>query len=84
MILDAILLVFQGVITVLLAPFGFISVGVDFISKILLFTPFLQVIAYIIPFKNILPLIIITFSLVGIRITISIIKFILKFIPGLG
>ena len=81
MIFDAILLLFEGLIRVLLAPLTLVNITVDFISSISAIRPFLQVVAYLIPFSNILPLIVLSFSILGIKITISIITFILKFIP---
>ena len=83
MIFDAILLIFQGLIKVLLAPLAVVNIAVDFVSSIAIIRPFLQIVAYIIPFQSILPLIILSLTLMGIRITIAIITFILKFIPGM-
>lgn len=81
MIIDLLLLVIQGALSVLLLPLTVINVAVDFISGIPVFVSFLQVVAYILPWSNILPLIILTLSLVLLRIGISVVKTIWDLLP---
>ena len=52
MITDAILLLFQGILNVLLLPLTVINIAVDFVSSIPVVTEFLQVAAYMIPWSN--------------------------------
>lgn len=81
MIIDLLLLVIQGALSVLLLPLTAINITVDFISSIPVFVSFLQVVAYILPWSNILPLIILNLSLVVLRIGISIVKTIWDLLP---
>ena len=81
MIVDMILLVLQGVLEVLLLPLTVINIGVDFIASIPVITEFLQIIAYVLPFSNLLPLIILNVALFGFRIAISLVKTIWDVLP---
>ena len=79
MIINGILLVFQGIINVLLSPLSILSVGVDFLSSITVVQQFLQVVAYLFPWSYILPLITFIVSVFVFRIAMSIVKLILDF-----
>ena len=81
MIIDLILLVLQGALNILLLPLSVVNVAVDFLSGIPLFVSFLQVIAYILPRGNILPLIILTISIIVLKIGISVVKTIWSLLP---
>jgi len=81
MIVDMILLVLQGVLNILLLPLEVINVGVDFIASIPIIIEFLQIIAYILPWSNLLPLIFFTVALFFFRIGISLVKTVLDVIP---
>lgn len=81
MIIDGLLLVFQGCLNVLLLPLTVVNITVDFLSGLTVFTSFLQVIAYILPWSNILPLIILTIAIIGFKIVVSILKTIWEIIP---
>ena len=81
MIIDLILLVLQGALNILLLPLSVVNVAVDFLSGIPLFVSFLQVIAYILPWGNILPLIILTISIIVLKIGISVVKTIWSLLP---
>ena len=84
MITDLILLVLQGVLNVLLLPLTVINIGVDLVSSLPVTTEFLQVAAYMIPWSNILPLILLVIAFFIFRIALAIIKTIWKFIPVVG
>ena len=81
MITNGILLVFQGIINVLLSPLTVLNISIDFLSSIPYINDFLCVCAYLLPFNNLLPLIILVCSIFVFRITVSIIKLVLDFIP---
>lgn len=81
MIIDGILFVLKGVLNILLAPLNIVNIGVDFLSGIPIFAEFLQVVAYIMPWTNILPLIFIVGGLFSMRIVISIIKTLWNLLP---
>lgn len=83
MIIDGLLLIFQGALNVLLLPLTVVNVTVDFISSIPVFVSFLQVIAYILPFGNLLPLFTLTFAIITFKIAVSLIKTIWQLIPFL-
>lgn len=84
MILDAILLILKNCAGVLLMPLTFIDMAVDFVASIPLVMSFLQVIAYLLPWQNLIPLIAITISIIGFRIVLSIINIVLKIVPFFG
>lgn len=84
MIFDAILLLLQRIIQILLAPLTVLNIGIDLVSSIPVVTEFLQVVAYMIPWSNILPLILLMILILLFKSVVSIITFLMKFIPGLG
>lgn len=81
MIVDLFLLVLQGVLNILLLPLTVVNIGVDFVSSIPVITQFLQVVAYVLPWVNLLPLITIIVALGFFRIAIALIKVINEIIP---
>lgn len=81
MIINLFLLVLQGALSILLLPLTVVNIVIDFVSGITVFVSFLQVIAYILPWSNILPLIVLTISLIGLRIGIAIVKTIWDLLP---
>lgn len=81
MIIDLILLVLQGVLNILLLPLTVVNITVDFIGSIPVITEFLQVVAYILPWTNLLPLIAIVIVLFMLRIGIAVLKLFKDVIP---
>lgn len=81
MIVDGILLVLQGVAFVLLLPLEGLNIAIDFISSIPIVVSFLQVIAYIIPWTNILPLILLVVAIIIFKIAVSLVKTIWQLLP---
>lgn len=81
MITNAILSVFQVVLNIILLPLTVINIGIDFVSSIPVVTQFLQIVAYMLPFSNLLPLIILVIMLLILRVGIALIKFMIEFIP---
>ncbi|MCI8617513.1 MAG: hypothetical protein HFJ60_04635 [Clostridia bacterium] len=81
MIVDAILLLFQGILNVLLAPLSVLNIAIDFVSSIPVITSFLQVVAYVIPWSNILPLIILSIAIISFRTVFTLIRTVWNFIP---
>ena len=83
MLINAILLVLQGVLNVLLSPLTVINIGVDFISSIPIVSEFLGIIAYVLPWTNLLPLIAIIVSIFIFRIAVALIRSVKAVIPFL-
>ena len=81
MITDGILLVFQGLINIILSPISIINISVDFISSITLVTQFLQIVVYILPWSNLMPLITLIITLSLFRIAVALVKLVVEFIP---
>lgn len=81
MIFNAILLVLQGVLNILLLPLTAINIAVDFVASIPVVMEFMQVVAYVIPWSNILPLIALLIAIFIFRIVVAIIKFVNDVIP---
>lgn len=84
MIVDLILLIVQGILNVLLLPLTVINIAVDFVSSLPVTIEFLQVAAYMIPWSNILPLILLVIGIFLFRGTLAVIKAVWKFIPFAG
>lgn len=81
MITNGILLVFQGLLNVVLAPLTVLNIAVDISSSIPVVSQFLLVVAYIVPWSNLLPLFIIVIAIFTFRIALALIKLIVDFIP---
>ena len=81
MIVDMILLVLQGVLNIILLPLEAVNISVDLIASIPVISEFLQIIAYILPWANLLPLILFTVGLFVFRIAVSLVKTVLDVIP---
>lgn len=84
MITNAILLAFQGVLNVLLTPLSVFNIGVDFVSSIPIISSFIKIIAYVLPWSKLTPLISLTVGLFTFRITLALIRLVKGFIPTMG
>ena len=84
MIVDGILLVLKIIVEILLSPFTVINIAVDFIGSIPVVMSFIQIVAYVLPWGNILPVIILIFSIFVFRIIVALVNLILKFVPFFG
>lgn len=84
MIIDGILLVLKGILSVLLAPLSPLSIAVDFLGSIPVVTQFLQIVAYVLPWVNLLPLFAIIFASFAFRVVLAVIKLVWNFIPLIG
>ena len=67
----------------MLSPLNLVSWTLDKIMNIPLLTSFLEVVAYIIPWGYLYPLILIIFGIIGFKIIISLIKTIWDILPVL-
>ena len=81
MITNGILLIFQNFLNIILLPLTVFNVVIDIASSIPFIAQFLQVVAYIVPWSNILPIILIIFSMFSFRIGMALIKLIIYIIP---
>lgn len=81
MITNGILLIFQNFLNIILLPLTVFNVVIDVASSIPFIAQFLQVVAYIVPWSNILPIILIMFSMFSFRIVMALIKLIIYIIP---
>lgn len=81
MILDAILNVLSNVFSLVLSPLDAISFSIDIWSSIGFVANFIKVIAYIFPWNNILPIIVISFLIINFRNIIGTIVAVLNLIP---
>lgn len=84
MIIDMILVVIQGFLNIILSPLTLIDFAVDFVASIPIVTNFLQIVAYVLPWGNLLPLIIGTFSIFLFRISLALIRTLLSIITLRG
>ena len=84
MIVDAILLLVQGVLNVLLAPLTIINIAVDFVAGIPVLGSFINVVAYVLPWAKLLPLITLIVGIFTLRIGIALVRLIKGFIPTMS
>lgn len=83
MITDAILSFFTNISGILLAPLSIVNVAVDLVTSIPVVGKFLTIVAYVIPWDNLVPIFVIIFAMLFLRIAISILRFIITLIPGI-
>ena len=81
MIVDMILGLLANVLSVFLAPLEIINIGIDIISSIPIVAGFIQIIAYLLPWDNLLPLIFIIFAILAFKLVIAGITALLDLIP---
>ena len=84
MIVNAILLLVQGVLNVLLAPLTIINIVVDFVAGIPVVGSFINVVAYVLPWAKLLPLITLIVGIFTLRIGIALVRLIKGFIPTMS
>lgn len=72
MILNGIFLVFQHILEVLFTPISLLNISIDFISSIPVVSSFLRIVAYLLPWSNIMPVILLTIAMFLFRIAIAI------------
>lgn len=82
MITNAILSFFSSIAGFILSPLTVLDFVVDLVTSVPVVTKFIMFVAYIIPWHNLLPLFLAIFALLGFRIAVALIKFIITFIPG--
>lgn len=81
MILDLGLSVLDTLLVFLLSPLQLITISVDFLSSFDFVSEFFTVVAWLIPWGNILPLIILVFTVTGFKIGISLLKTLWAILP---
>lgn len=81
MITNGILLIFQNFLNIILLPLTVFNVVIDVASSIPFIAQFLQVVTYIVPWSNLLPIILVMFSMFSFRIGLALIKLIIYIIP---
>lgn len=81
MIVDLILTLLANILSLFLAPLEVINIGIDIISSIPVVTSFLQVIAYLLPWSNLLPLFVITLAILNFKLIIGTITALWNLIP---
>ena len=82
MITNAILSFLTTVSAGLLPALFMIDVAVDLVTSIPVVTKFILYVVYIIPWQNLVPLLVIVFALLGFRIVMALLRFILALLPG--
>lgn len=83
MIANAILLILNGLLSVLLAPLQVVNITINVISSIPVVQRFVQVIAYLLPINNLKPMIVIIISLGVLSIVLGIFKALWHVLPFL-
>ena len=81
MITDAILSFLTSISSGILSPLFIVDVAVDLITSIPVVTKFILFVAYVIPWSNLLPLLLIIMTLLTFRIIIALIRFVFSLLP---
>lgn len=81
MIIDGLLIILQGIVNILLAPLNVINWVVTTGISIGVISDFINIIVFVLPWKNILPLIGFIVGMFGFRAIISLIKTIWDLLP---
>lgn len=82
MITDGLLSFLTSIASGLLAPLGVVDIAVDIVTSIPVVSKFVMFVVYVIPWSNLVPLFVIIFAIMGIRIGVALIRFLLELIPG--
>ena len=81
MLIDIILTLLAGILNLLLSPLEVVNIAIDFVSSIPILTSFLQVVAYLLPWSNLLPLFVIVIAILNFKLIISFITAVWRLIP---
>ena len=81
MIFDAVLNVVFLIFKIILSPIDVINFAVDFVSSVPVVAGFINVIAYLLPWKNLIPIFTFVIGITIFKITISIIKTLWDLLP---
>ena len=84
MILNAILFILQGILSLLLAPLSILNIGIEFVVTIPIISNFIGVVAFVLPWEHLTPLITVVIGIFLFRASFSVIKTIWHFIPIVG
>lgn len=84
MITNAILLVFQGFLNILLAPLTVLNIAIDLVSSLPVISSFISVVAYVLPWSNILPIVAFIIVMFIFRGALALVRLIKSFIPFMG
>lgn len=83
MIIDGVLIILQGIVNILLAPLNVINWVVTTGISIGVISDFINIIAFILPWKNIVPIFTFIICMFGFRAIVSLIKTIWDLLPFL-
>lgn len=81
MIIDGILIILQGLVNVLLAPLNALNWVVTTSISISVISDFINIVSFVLPWKNILPLITFIVGMFAFRAIIALIKTIWDLLP---
>lgn len=81
MILDLLFGILQGIVNILLAPLQVLDFVIDFASSFSIVQGFVQVVAYLFPWSNLMPLITFVIGAFIFRSIVSLIKTIWELLP---
>lgn len=81
MIVDGILVILQGIVNILLAPIQILNWVTTTAVSIGVISDFINIIAFVLPWKNIVPIITFIIGMFAFRAIISLIKTIWELLP---
>lgn len=84
MITDAILNFLTSLASGVLSPLTIIDVAVDLVTSIPVVARFIMFVSYVIPWSNLVPLLVMVLALLGFRIIVALIRFIFYLLPFVG
>lgn len=83
MIIDGFINILSIIISALLSPLEIINISIDYLSSLTVVSSFIQVIAYLLPWDNLLPLIVLVIAILLFKLVISLITAIWDLLPFL-
>lgn len=83
MIINAFLLILQGIVNVLLLPLTPLNWGINTALNISVISDFINIVAFVLPWSNILPIITFIVAMFAFRAIIALIKTIWDLLPVL-
>lgn len=83
MIINSFLIILKGVVNILLAPLIPLNWAVNTVFSISVISDFINIVAFVLPWSNLVPIIVFIIAMFAFRIVVSLIKTIWDLLPVL-
>ena len=81
MIINSFLIILKGVVNILLAPLIPLNWAVNAVFSISVISDFINIVAFVLPWSNLVPIIVFIIAMFAFRIVVSLIKTIWDLLP---